>query len=266
MTQNRLSIGTYIHRNSFLHRLDPRTKWIITLLLAVDIYRVKSFPSLIPIAFLIILGILLAQTRMHEVRNALRPIFPLMALMAVIHICFDQGHAVYIAGPIQVTREGLYTAGLTSLQFALLFLAAALLGWTTVPTELASGLERMFTPLKRLGIPVHAIAMTVALAYRFFPILTREWHRIKLAQMARGANLEHGSFIRRMRHLASLVIPLLIHTFERAEELSIAMDARAYRGDIGRTHYYRRSLRRMDVISLIVSLILSISLFWFQKI
>jgi energy-coupling factor transport system permease protein len=255
-------IGLYIPGQSFMHRLDPRTKWVITLLVAVDVYRIHTFLALLPLFLLVVLGLVLSQTRLHAVGKALRPVLPLMMLFALVHLFFDTGQPWLQAGPFLVTREGLYMAGLTFLQFALLFLAAALLSWTTSPLELARGLEQLFSPLKRVGVPVHAFAMSISLAWRFFPILSREWNRIKIAQVSRGADLEHGSFPRRMRHLAALVIPLLIHTFERAEELAAAMDARAYRGDHGRTPSPSSPLKLGDLGALLIAVGLSISLFW----
>lgn len=261
MKGTQVVIGAYIPRDSVLHRMDPRIKWLLTLLLAYDLYRGSQLWDLLPFAVIVLAGLGISRIGWRSGWSALRPVWPLLLLLAFVHLFFDEGQTLWQAGPLHLTREGLTAAGLTTVQFIFLFLSAALLSWTTAPLELAQGLESLFAPLKKIGIPVHSLAMAVVLAYRFFPVLSREWEKIVCAQRARGADFSRGSFLRRMRHLASLVVPLLILTFERAEELSIAMEARCYRGDKGRSQFHKLSLGKKDVFALLSLILLSIP-FW----
>lgn len=114
-------------------------------------------------------------------------------------------------------------------QFAALVVGAAILTMTTLPSDLVGGIERLLRPLGRVGIPSQEIAVMIALAFRFVPLLLEEYDRLRTAQMARGGDFTTGSVRLRMRAAASLAVALLFSAFRRADELTLAMEARGYR-------------------------------------
>ena len=117
---------------------------------------------------------------------------------------------------------------------------------TTTPNELTDGLEKSLKPLQALHVPVHEIAMMMAIALRFIPILIEETDKIMRAQQARGADFESGSLLRRAKAMIPLLVPLFISAFRRANDLAMAMEARCYRGGAGRTKMKPLQYKKKD--------------------
>jgi energy-coupling factor transporter transmembrane protein EcfT len=128
-----------------------------------------------------------------------------------------------------MTREGLVQGAYVTWQFAGLVIGAAILTMTTLPSDLVGGIERLLRPLSRIGIPSQEIAVMVAMAFRFMPMLLEEYERLRMAQMARGADFATGGITDRIRAVALLAVPLMLSAFRRADELIMAMEARGYR-------------------------------------
>ena len=135
-----------------------------------------------------------------------------------------------------------------------LIAGSSLLTYTTSPTSLTDALERLMKPLKALHVNVHELAMMMTIALRFIPTLIEETDKIMSAQKARGADMESGSLLQRVRALIPILIPLFVSSFRRAYELAMAMECRCYRGGEGRTRMKQLHLQRRDVLSLAVFL------------
>ena len=126
---------------------------------------------------------------------------------------------------------------------------------TTTPNNLTDGMERLLRPLKKIHVPVHDIAMMMSIALRFIPILLEETDKIMKAQMARGADLESGRLIQRAKAMIPILVPLFLSAFRRAGELATAMEARCYRGDVGRTRMKELKYQRRDIIAYMILLL-----------
>jgi energy-coupling factor transport system permease protein len=131
---------------------------------------------------------------------------------------------------------------------------------TTSPTELADGLERLFSPLKPLGFPAHEMAMMMTIAIRFIPTLLDETDRIMKAQLARGADLDRGGIFKRLRAFIPVLIPLFVIVFQRADDLAVAMESRNYRGGAGRTRMNPLTWRMLDSVTLVLALSITLVL------
>jgi energy-coupling factor transport system permease protein len=131
----------------------------------------------------------------------------------------------------------------------MLIIGSSLMTLTTTPSNLTDGMEKLMKPLNALKVPVHEIAMMMAIALRFIPVLLEETDRIMKAQMARGADFESGNLIKRAKNLIPLLVPLFISAFRRAGDLALAMEARCYRGGEGRTKMKPLAYQRRDLIS-----------------
>ena len=119
---------------------------------------------------------------------------------------------------------------------------------TTTPLKLADALETLFAPLKIIKVPVHEMAMMMSVALRFIPTLVRETEKIMKAQMSRGAEYDNGSILNRVKGYITVLVPLFVSSFKRAEELAYAMDARCYRGGDGRTKLNPLRIRLSDIV------------------
>nr|HPI98085.1 energy-coupling factor transporter transmembrane component T [Synergistales bacterium] len=140
-----------------------------------------------------------------------------------------------------------------------------LLTLTTSPIELADGLEALFTPLKPLGFPAHELSMMMTIALRFIPTLLDETDRIMKAQLARGADLDRGGLIKRLRSFIPVLIPLFVIVFQRADDLAIAMESRCYKGGKGRTRMNPLEWTLSDSLSFAICMLLVIALSWIDR-
>ncbi len=133
-----------------------------------------------------------------------------------------------------------------------MILGSSLMTFTTTPNNLTDGLEKLLNPLKKMHVPVHEVAMMMSIALRFIPILLEETDRIMKAQIARGADFESGSIVRKAKAMVPLLVPLFIAAFRRANDLAMAMEARCYRGGEGRTKMKPLQYHKRDGITYMI--------------
>ncbi len=243
-----LLLGQYVPGHSPVHRLDPRVKIVAVLLASVVILNAGAAESLAVTAFLLA-GAALAGLSGARIAEALRPLAWFFAILFGLHLFFTEGRPIVAALPA-VTWEGLRRGAEVTWQFAALVVSAAILTMTTVPSELVGGFEKLLRPFNRIGVPSHDIALMVSVALRFVPTLLEEVERMREAQVARGADFGAGGPVRRLRKMAALVIPLILCTFRRADELALAMEGRGYhRGP--RTYLRELKFTRNDYAALL---------------
>ena len=250
-------IGQFIPDDSLIHRLDPRVKIGSTVVLSILILKGGTFTGVLISAFLIAL-IPLSRLGVNDMAKALKPVLFFFALLFFLHLFFTDGNSIPPFPPwrVTVTYEGLYRAAMTTWQFILLIISASILTMTTSPTELVSGIERLLRPLKVVGVPSHDLAIMISVALRFVPTFLEEFGKIKEAQTARGANFKTGSFVRRTRAVISLLLPLVLRAFRRADELVTAMEARGYkRGP--RTYMKELCMTRADYAAVLAMILLT---------
>ncbi len=242
------TLGQYIPGHSCIHRLDPRVKILCLLALSVVTLSVDDL-DVIFLTLLILGGFYLCGLSLRRLMQALKPVFPVLVLLFLMHFLFSEGKPILASLPA-ITYEGLYRGGLVAWQFAALITAGSILTMTTSASDLVSGIERLLRPLRFLRIPSHDIAIMISVALRFVPTLLEEVERMKEAQVARGADFASGSLVKRLRKMASLVIPLILCTFRRADELALAMEGRGYqRGP--RTYLRELKFSRADYAALL---------------
>ena len=251
-----ITIGQYYKGDSFVHKLDPRAKIILTVLFVAMIFLCKNFFSLSLVLGFILLSVAVSKVPAKMFLKSLRPIVPIVLFTAIINIFYITGGKELISlGFITVTEKGVFTAIFMAIRIIFLIISSSLLTYTTVPTQLTDAIERLLSPLKIFHIPVHTLAMMMTLALRFIPTLIEEVERITNAQKARGADFESGSFMDKIKALIPILIPLFISAFRRAYELSYAMTCRCYTGGEGRTRMKQMKLKAGDFISLAVFII-----------
>jgi energy-coupling factor transport system permease protein len=163
-----------------------------------------------------------------------------------------KGEILWEIGPLDVTKEGLTQAVFMALRLIFLIMGTTLLTLTTSPISLTDGIEKLLSPLKKIGVPAHELAMMMTIALRFIPTLLEETDKIMKAQMARGADFESGNILKRAKSLVPLLVPLFVNAFRRADELAMAMEARCYRGGEHRTRLNEIKLKRRDFVALII--------------
>ena len=229
-----ITIGQYYPADSILHRLDPRVKFIGTILYIISLFLIRNRGYIVAAAFLAAL-ILLSKVPFRFMIRGLKAIIFLLLFTMILNTFLTPGEIVWQWKALHITKEGLRTAGTMAVRLILLILGASLMTLTTTPNILTSGMETLFRPLKKIHVPVHEIAMMMSIALRFIPILLEETDKIMKAQTARGADFETGGLLRRAKAMIPLLVPLFISAFRRANDLALAMEARCYHGGEGRT-------------------------------
>lgn len=256
-----ITLGQYFPDNSFIHRLDPRTK-----ILATFIYIVAIFFADTPLSYGILSAfaavvIMISRLPWLLVLKSLKPIWIIVIITMLIHMFTAPGeHIVFAWKYFSVTQEGLDLGMKMAVRLVLLLLFSSVLTFTTSPIVLTDGIENLLRPFKCVGVPAHELAMMMTIALRFIPTLLEETDRIMKAQTARGADFGSGNMVERMKNMLPLLVPLFISAFRRAEELAIAMEARCYRGGEGRTRMHELSFTGKDYVSLILVILLAVGL------
>lgn len=230
-----ITIGQYYPADSILHRLDPRVKFVSTLVYIVSLFVFSSWIGYGVAAVFLAIMIGLSKVPFKFMVKGLKPIVMLLLITMFFNLIFTPGEVIWSFWIIKITREGVKLAAKMGIRLIFLIIGASIMTLTTTPNQLTDGLERLMRPLNKIHVPVHEIAMMMSIALRFIPILLEETDKIMKAQMARGADFESGGLIQKVKNMVPLLVPLFISAFRRANDLAMAMEARCYHGGDGRT-------------------------------
>jgi energy-coupling factor transport system permease protein len=243
-----ITFGQYMPGDSFLHRLDPRTKFISLLLLMITTFLIKGFPALVSLGVVFFLALVLSGLPWAYVFRGVRSFLWLFLFTAVVHFFFTPGPSLpfFPLGFVDVTWPGLEKGILVASQLLLAILFSSLLTLTTSPMRLVQGLENLITPLKRFHVPVEDFSLMALLAIRFIPLLFSETNRIIKAQCARGIDFESGNFLLRVKNIVPILTPLSHSLFKRADEMAIALMVRGYVRGAKRTHLHELKMTLQD--------------------
>lgn len=248
-----ITIGQYYNADSVAHRLDPRMKIVITVMFIVSIFLCKNFFSLGLMLVFSFALILISKVPVGMVLKSLKPIAIIVAITSLLNLFYLRGGTELVNWHfIHITSNGVFTAIFMAIRIVCLVGVSSLLTYTTTPTMLTDALEKLLSPLKLIKIPVSTLAMMMTLALRFIPTLVDEIDRITNAQKARGADLDDGNFIQRVKALVPIIVPLFISSIRRAYELADAMDCRCYTGGPGRTRMKQMKLGSKDFVAVLV--------------
>ncbi len=248
-----ITIGQYFPGKSVIHSLDPRFKIIITGIFISMLFAANSFIALgIGVVFLL-LAFLLSKIPLKLMLKSLKPIIPIIIFTSVLNIFFITGVPLFKLGFIKITRDGLELSAFMIIRIVALIMGSSLLTYTTSPITLTDAIERLLSPLKKIKVPVHELAMMMTIALRFIPTLIEETDKIISAQKARGADMESGNLLQRAKAMTPILIPLFVSAFRRAEELALAMECRCYQGGDGRTRLKQLHSTAADFNALTVS-------------
>ncbi len=246
-----VSFGSYFPANSFVHKMDARVKILIAIAYMVAVFLVSAFHFLGFAACLLFVMLVAVVSKVPFLRvlKSVRTIIFFVVFSAILQLFFNKkGTVVFWV----ITDVGLLNAAFIIARIMLIVLGASLLTLTTSPVELADGIEGLLYPLKWIKFPVHEFALIMSIALRFIPTLIDETDRIIKAQKARGADFESGNIFKRAKALIPVLIPLLISSFRRADELADAMDSRCYAGSKNRTKYKKMRLSFRDLTGVLV--------------
>ncbi|MEQ6390432.1 energy-coupling factor transporter transmembrane protein EcfT [Bacillaceae bacterium S4-13-58] len=259
-------IGQYVPGDSWIHRLDPRTKISVVFFFIIIIFMANNAYTYGLLSIFSLYAAFLTKIHPTFILKGLKPVWFLIAFTFILHLLVTkQGDVVFNLFGFKIYDEAIYQGVRISIRFFLLILMTSLLTLTTTPIEITDAIESMLRPLKKIKFPVHELALMMSISLRFIPTLMQEAEKISHAQASRGVDLASGPFRERLRAVVPLLIPLFVSAFKRAEELAMAMEARGYRGGEGRTSLRELVLKRNDYLSMLSLVILFIALFILRK-
>lgn len=248
-----VTLGQYFPGNTIVHRLDPRTKLILTIVYIVALFTAKSYISYAVMAAVLVTCVSLSKIKPKALLRGLKPVFIIIIITAIINLFFTTGeHVVVSFWKIKITLEGIESAVFMIIRLIMLISGTFLLTYTTAPLALTDGIELLLNPLKKIKVPIHELAMIMSIALRFIPTLIEETDKIMSAQKARGADFDTGNLINKAKAMLPLLVPLFVSAFRRADELAIAMESRCYHGGEGRTRMKTIHMANRDLIAMLL--------------
>ena len=242
-----ITIGQYYPSDSFLHKLDPRTKIIAILIYMISLFVVNNFYGLLGMLLISILVVMISQIPIKYFFRGLKMILFIVLLTVALQIFMTPGTIVWQWSFLKITEEGIKQAIFMGTRLVLLISITSILTLTTTPIALTDGIEHLLKPFQRIGLPAHELAMMMSIALRFIPTLVEEADKIMKAQAARGANFDSGNIVEKVKALVPLLVPLFLSAFQRADELAIAMEARCYHGGVNRTRLKALQYTKRDL-------------------
>ena len=261
-----ITLGQYYPGDTLVHRLDPRTKLILTLIYIVALFTAVVYAGYALVFLFLAVSILISRIHVRNILSGLKPLIIIVLITGILNLFYTKGeHLLVHFWRISIDWDGVETAVFMSLRIMLLIAGTLLLTYTTSPLQLTDGLESLLIPLKKIHVPVHELAMMMSIALRFIPTLIEETDKIMSAQRARGADFETGGLIAKAKAMLPLLIPLFVSAFRRADELATAMESRCYHGGEGRTRMKQLSMAPRDWFALAAGVLLLALVILFRR-
>ena len=246
-----ITLGQYFPGNTVAHRLDPRTKILLVTLYIIALFSAKGLLGYMVMAATLAVCVKISKVGFKSLVRGLKPLVVIIAFTGILNIFFTPAETYLLEwGILRISEKGIQNALFMVVRIMLLVMGTFLMTYTTSPIRLTDGLESLLGPLKRLRVPVHELAMMMAIALRFIPPLIEETDKIMSAQKARGADFESGNIFQKAKALVPILVPLFISAFRRADELATAMECRCYHGGDGRTKLHVLKYQRRDYVAL----------------
>ena len=252
-----ITLGQYFPSNGVLHKLDARTKILFLIAFIVLIFCSFSFYALGLAAAFTVATVFLSKVPPKMFLKSLKTIILIVAITSVLNLFYGTGEPIFEWWIFSITLDGIFNAIFVTVRIICLVIVSSALTFTTSPTDMTDGLERLMKPLTVIHISVHELAMMMTIALRFVPTLLEETDKIMSAQKARGADMESGNLIKRIKALIPVLVPLFVSSFRRAYDLAMAMECRCYRGGKGRTRLKQMHFTNRDLFALIAMIILT---------
>jgi len=251
-----VTLGQYFPGNTVVHRLDPRTKLVMTIVYIAALFIAEGAISYGLVFLFLCTAVFLSKIRVSALFKGLKPLLIIILLTAFINLFYTQGDVLVSFWIFTITKQGVANAFFMVTRIMMLIAGTFLLTYTTSPISLTDGLELLLNPLKKIKLPVHELTMMMCIALRFIPTLIEETDKIMSAQKARGADFESGNLLQRAKALIPILVPLFISSFGRADDLATAMECRCYRGGVGRTRMKQLHFAARDGVTFGIGVLL----------
>ncbi len=260
--QRNLPFAEFIENNSWLQRRDPGAYLFGFILFFVGVLMTQSWYVMALAFVLCITGIVLSRISPTSFLNGMVKAIPFIIVIALINLFInpipDKSQMVFEFWIIKISSQDINQSLILIARFVVLLLAISLTTANFSISRFIHGLEDLLSPLSRMNVPVQDFIVSVEIAIRYIPILTLTAERIAKAQASRGASwgTSKGSIIEKIRQVVPLIVPLFVQSFQKAEKIALAMDARGYGVIKKRSRYYSSRVKFGDVIFVIIQVII----------
>lgn len=263
---NKLILGRYIPGDSLIHRLDPRVKLLSCFYFIGIIFLCSNWETYLLMFLFTLMCIGCSKIKLDFFIKGVRPLIWLILFTVILQILFTGGDDVLFSwGIITISKFGVMNGLFIFCRFVLIIFMSTLLTLTTSPLALADAIETLLRPLEKIRFPAHEISLMLSIALRFVPTLMDETEKIMNAQRARGVDFNEGNLAQKMKAIVPLLIPLFVSSFNRAEDLAVAMEARGYKGGEGRSKYRLLKWKWPDTITVLIFVVLTVGLLYLRK-
>ena len=254
---NNIALGRYMLLDSVIHHLDPRAKIMVLLFLMIAVFIPAGAVGYVVIAAFIVVALFLSKLQISYALRAMKPMIWMMIFLLVINTLVIKTGTPWIQwGWFSVYSDAIYQTLYIVVRLMFMIILTTILTATTKPLDLTLGIEKLLKPFEKIGFPAHIIAMMISIALRFIPTLIEETQRIMNAQASRGVDFENGGLKEKIFSILSLIVPLFVSSFDRAEQLANAMEARGYDPNRQRTRYKVLKMKTKDIFGMAMSVVI----------
>lgn len=254
---NNIALGRYMPLNSVVHKMDPRAKIMILLFLMIAVFIPAGVWGYVLLSLFILVALFLSKLQLSFALRAMKPMIWMMVFLLVINILvIKTGTLWFVLGWFSIYSDAIYQTLYIVVRLTLMIIMTTILTASTKPLDLTLGIEKLLKPFEKIGLPSHIIAMMISIALRFIPTLIEETQRIMNAQASRGVDMENGTIKEKVMAILSLIVPLFVSSFDCADQLANAMEARGYNPMQERTRYKVLKMTGIDYVGLLSSIAL----------
>lgn len=248
---NNIALGRYIPLNSPVHKLDPRIKIVSMIFLMTAIFSINNFYGHAFMYVVLVSTVLISKLTFKFILKSMKPMMFMLIFLTILNIfAIKQGRVILDFGSFKIYDQAIFSTLIVVSRLVLMIMVTTLLTATTPPLDLTLGIEDLLKPLVRFGVPAHEIAMMISIALRFIPTLIEDTQKIMNAQASRGVDLDEGKLMEKINGVVSMIIPLFVMSYHRAEDLADAMEARGYYPGKKRSRYKQLSVKNSDLVML----------------
>lgn len=267
---NNIALGRYIPVDSPIHKIDPRFKLIGMFIMLIAIFLPSGWFGYAFLAVVLLITLVLSKLKLKYILKSFKPMMFMMIFLLIINVLMlKEGELLLEIGSFKIYSQALLQTAYIGIRLILMITVTTILTATTKPLDMTLGIEDLLKPLVRFGVPAHEIALMISIALRFIPTLVEEAQRIMKAQASRGVDFDEGSFKEKVTGILSLIVPLFVSSFQRAEDLAEAMEARGYAPGLERTRYKQLVIKASDYLFMglvIAVLVITILIMIYAKI
>lgn len=257
-----LTLGQYITGNSFLHKATPKSKFVITFAYIFILFFFSKILTFVFAFFVVLVLYKICKIPIKLAFNNFKSLMFVMVFTSIINLFFGRkGEVIFKFLVFEITKESLNLTILIVVRIFLLVSGVAILTYTTLPLDLARCFSDFFKPLKRFKFPVEEISTMLSISIRFVPLLVDETQKIMFAQKSRGVDVLGKGIKNKIKFIISILVPLLVSSFKRADDLAVAMESRCYKIGAERTRYITFKLNNCDYLLIFSSLVFFVCLF-----